>query len=305
MFMRSDQADPEYPDVAGLREDGRDLVAEWQARHPGGAFAWDQASFEAIDFDRVDKVFGLFQPGHMQYEHDRPQDAAGEPSLAQLTAAAIRRLQREPKGFLLIVEGGRIDHAHHANNAYRALTDTIAFDAAVRAAVATTSAEDTLILVTADHSHVLNFAGYSRRGNPILGRVTDRHGNDDVRYKRDALGREFATLSYANGPGYGGASATQPEGPKRFPHEARGFGPTTDGRPDLAGVDTTHPDFIQQAMLPLPSETHGGEDVGLYGFGPGAEAVRGVMEQHVIFHLLLQAHPALRALEGQAGPRGE
>lgn len=305
MFMRADQADPEYPEVQGLREDGRDLIAEWQARHPDGAYAWDQASFEAIDFDSVDKVFGLFQPGHMQYEHDRPQDAAGEPSLAQMTAAAIRRLQRGPKGFLLIVEGGRIDHAHHANNAYRALTDTIAFDAAVRAAVATTSAEDTLILVTADHSHVLNFAGYSHRGNPILGRVTDRHGNDDVRYKRDALGREFTTLSYANGPGYSGASETQPEGPKRFPHDARGFRATTDGRPDLAGVDTTHPDFLQQAMLPLPSETHGGEDVGLYGFGPGAESVRGVMEQHVIFHLLLQAHPALRALEGQAGPRGE
>jgi len=302
MFMPRDQADPEYPAIKGLREDARDLLAEWRAAHPQGAWLWNRAQFDALDFGGVDKVFGLFQPGHLQFEHDRPQDAAGEPSLAEMVAAAIRRLERGPQGFLLIVEGGRIDHAHPAGNAYRALTDTVALSEAVDAALAATSREDTLIVVTADHSHVLSFAGYSHRGNPILGKVTDRTGTDDVRYKLDAAGREFTTLSYANGPGYAGASAQQPEGVKRFPHEAGQFDSARNGRPDLRDVDTTAADFLQPALLPLGSETHGGEDVGVYAIGPGADTVRGVMEQNVIFHLLLQANPTLRAAAQRTAP---
>lgn len=302
MFMPIDQADPEYPELRGLREDGRDLVAEWQARHPSGVYAWNRSGFDAIDFATTDKIFALFQPGHMQYEHDRPGDAAGEPSLAEMVDAAIRRLQRSEAGFLLVVEGGRIDHAHHAGNAYRALTDTIALSEAVAAAQAATSADDTLIVVTADHSHVLSFAGYSHRGNPILGKVTDRTGTGDLVPKRDLTGRVFTTLSYANGPGYAGASDQQPAGPKRHPHEAKSFA-AEDVRPDLEAVDTTASDFMQPSLWALKSETHGGEDVGVYALGPGADAVRGVMEQNVIFHLLLQAHPVLRGVAEYAGPR--
>lgn len=302
MFLPTTASDPEYPDTRGLREDGRDLVAEWQVRHPEGRYVWNRTGFEAIDFAAVDKVFALFQPGHMQYEHDRPADAAGEPSLAEMVAAAITRLQRSEQGFLLVVEAGRIDHAHHANNAYRALTDTIALSDAVAAAQAATSIEDTLIMVTADHSHVLSFAGYSHRGNPILGKVTDRTGSDDVVLKRDMTGRVFTTLGYINGPGYASGSDQQPEGVKRQPHEPSRF-EARDARPDLENVDTTDPDFLQPSLWALKSETHGGEDVGVYALGPGADAVRGVMEQNVIFHLLLQAHPALREVAGKAGPR--
>lgn len=302
MFLPATASDPEYPDTRGLREDGRDLVAEWQARYPDGRYAWNRGGFEAIDFATVDRVFALFQPGHMQYEHDRAADAAGEPSLAEMVSAAITRLQRSEQGFLLVVEGGRIDHAHHANNAYRALTDTIALSEAVAAARAATSLDDTLILVTADHSHVLSFAGYSHRGNPILGKVTDRTGSDDLALKRDMTGRVFTTLGYINGPGYAAASDLQPEGVKRQPHEPSRF-EARDARPDLENVDTTHPDFLQPSLWALKSETHGGEDVGVYALGPGAEAVRGVMEQNVIFHLLLQAQPALRAQAERAGPR--
>lgn len=301
MFLPASATDPEYPDVHGSRIDGRDLIAEWQTANPSGAFVWNDAQFRALDFGTLDRVFGLFQPGHMQYSHDRPTDAAGEPTLAEMVQAAITRLQREPKGYLLIVEAGRIDHAHHAGNAYRALTDTVALSDAVQVAVDHSSAEDTLILVTADHSHVLNFAGYSVRGNPILGKVSDAHGTLDT----DLMGLPYTTLAYANGPGYAGESDTQPEGPKRFLHESTQSRPVTRGRPDLRDVDTTSPEYLQEAMLPLGSETHGGEDVGVYARGPGAEAVRGVMEQNVIFHVLGLAQPRLRAHMDEAGPTAD
>ena len=68
-----------------------------------------------------------------------------------------------------IVSGGRIDHAHHNSLAMKALEETMAFEEAIGRALALTSSEDTLIVVTADHSHVFTVGGYPARGQPILG----------------------------------------------------------------------------------------------------------------------------------------
>ncbi len=163
--------DPEYPTVAGRRTDGRDLTAEWTAKYPKSAYVWNKAQFDSIDPRRTDHLLGLFEPSHVKYEHDRATDPAGEPSLADMTRKAIEILGKNRKGFYLMVEAGRIDHAHHAGNAYRALTDTIELSEAVKVAKELTRDEDTLIIVTADHSHTLTIAGYPSRGNPILGKA--------------------------------------------------------------------------------------------------------------------------------------
>jgi alkaline phosphatase len=291
-FMPASQRDPEYDDKAGYRQDGRDLVAQWLQRHPGGRYAWNLQQFNAAPADAP--LLALFEPDHMQYAHDRPRDGAGEPTLAEMTRAAIARLSRNTDGYVLLVEAGRIDHAHHYGNAYRALSDTVALSDAVRAADAATSADDTLILVTADHAHVLTFAGYPTRGNPILGKVLGGSGEDEGGdLVLDGIGLPYTTLGYANGPGYPGASSSQPEGPKRFFHEGRKF-QVAQGRPDLRAVDTEHPDYLQEAGIPLVNETHGGDDVGIWARGPGSDAVRGSVEQNAIFHMLVQATPRLR-----------
>jgi alkaline phosphatase len=209
-----------------------------------------------------------------------------------MTRAAISVLRQNPKGYFLMVEGGRIDHGNHAGNAYRALTDTIAFSDAIRAAVQT-AGEDTMIIVTADHSHTLTFVGYPRRGNPILGKVVGSSGEDaGPGFATDGLGLPYTTLGYANGPGYVGATDQQPEGPKRFSTEVSGM-QQAHGRPRLADVDTEDPDYLQEATMPGRSETHGGDDVGVWSRGPGSEAVHGSIEENEIFHLLLQAQPTL------------
>jgi alkaline phosphatase len=292
-FMPHDQADPEYADRKGRRKDGQDLIAQWRHRHPGGTYVWNAQQLAAAPQDAP--LLALFEPDHMHYEHDRAGDKAGEPSLAEMTRAAITRLQGNDKGYVLLVEGGRIDHAHHNGNAYRALADTVAMSDAVRVAAQMTSDADTLIVVTADHAHTLSFVGYPVRGNPILDKVRGSSGEGDgeAGYALDNLGLPYTTLSYANGPGYTGASASQPAGPKRFPHDGRGTRPAT-GRPDLTDVDTQHPDYMQEAIAPMGNESHGGDDVGIWARGPGSLAVRGSVEQNAIFHFLLQATPALR-----------
>ena len=256
------------PDVhpVGRRADGRNLIEEWTQRHPGGHFVLKREELLALPADGQ-RVFGLFTPSHMSYELDRENGhAADEPGLAEMTRFSLQRLQADGRPYLLVVEGGRIDHAHHAGMAQRALVDTIALAEAVAVADELTSADDTLIVVTADHSHAFNFVGYPPRGNDILGLVRDFNGQP----LRDLGGRPYTTLSYANGPGA--------------------------GQPTLEGdSDTRHADFRQPALFALESETHGGEDVAVYARGPGSEAVRGSIEQHVIFHILTQAQPTLRA----------
>jgi alkaline phosphatase len=290
-FLPTTAADPEYPQLHGQRLDGRDLISEWQ-RQADSRFA----QFNALDPTARGRVLGLFEPEHMRFAHDRGDDGAGEPSLAEMTNKAIALLKRNEKGFFLVVESGRIDHAHHYNNAFRALDETIVLSDAVRAAEKATNAADTLIVVTADHSHTLVMAGHPVRGNPILGKVRGRNadGGPSEQLGTDAAGRSYTTLGYANGPGNTGASSDQAQGPKHFVHEPSRYDPAPVPRPNLDEVDTGDPDYLQEAGIPMKSETHAGEDVAVYARGPGAAAVHGSIEQNVIFHLMVQASPVLR-----------
>ena len=61
------------------------------------------------------------------------------------------------------------------------------------------------------------------------------------------------------------------------------------GRPDLTSVDTADLNFLQEATVPLGSETHAGEDVAIYARGPKGYLVRGTMEQNWVFHVMREA----------------
>ncbi|MDR7092132.1 MULTISPECIES: alkaline phosphatase [Cellvibrio] len=282
-FSAETEADPEYTGRTGIRRDGRNLHQEWVSKYSKAAYVWDKKGFDAIDPRKTNHLLGLFEPSHMRYEADRAQDIAGEPSLAEMTTKAIKMLEKNKKGFYLMIEAGRIDHAHHSGNAFRALTDTIALSDAVKAAVAMTDPRETLIVVTADHSHVFTIAGYPERGNPILGKAAV----NGVAAK-DSLGLPYTTVSYANGPGFtGGFTRREFNGTNESPVPAIYEGGAA--RPDLTYVDTTSPAYMQEATVPLGSETHAGEDVGLYAQGPNAHLFRGVQEQHVIYHIMADA----------------
>ncbi len=287
-FLPREVQDPERPERSGSRRDGRDLTAEWVARRPGAAYVWKLEQLRALDLQQTRHLLGLFEPSHMQWEVDRGSDLAGEPSLSEMTRVALEILSRNPKGFFLMVEAGRIDHAHHASNAHRALVDTIELDRAVGVALEKTSADETLVIVTADHDHTLAIAGYPTRGNPILGLVVgnDERGEPRSEPALDASGLPYTTLGYLNGPGYTGASPAQPEGAKRFPH----FPPTqagvTRGRPDLSQVETGDASYLQESAVPLRAETHSGEDVPIYAGGPGAHLLHGVQEQSYVYHVM-------------------
>ncbi|NJA07285.1 alkaline phosphatase [Methylococcaceae bacterium WWC4] len=264
MFLPNTQTDPEDTASKGGRKDGLDLTQQWLSHYAKSAYVYDKTGFDAVDAKSTDHLLGLFERSHMEYETDRANDTGGEPSLTEMTEKAIDILSKNRKGYVLMVEAGRIDHAHHAGNAYRALADTVELSNAVRKAVEKTDAKDTLIVVTADHSHTFTIAGYPGRGNPITGLVKEPGATV---FAKDSNGLPYTTLGYANGPGY------------------RGPNP----RPDLTDVDTSHPDFLQEAAIPMASETHAGEDVAIYAYGPKAHLFHGVQEQSYIYHVMARA----------------
>ena len=278
-------------DQNGNRRDGRNLITEWQGRHPDGGLPRTRADLLAIKAGKTSHVLGLFSPSHMDFEVDRVAAGKKQPSLAEMTGFAIDSLSQNKKGYVLMVEGGRIDHAHHMNNAHRALVDTIAMAEAVQTAVDKTSASETLIVVTADHGHVITLGGFPTRGNPILGLVVDNdsYGEPKSTPSKDLTGKPFTSLSYANGPGYHGASESQPEGAKTFPHGQHTAEGTRRGRADLSNVDTESPNYLQETTVPLAYESHSGEDVPVYAEGPGASLFRGVVEQNYLYHAIREA----------------
>jgi alkaline phosphatase len=94
-------------------------------------------------------VSGQFGTGLMPYEYDGLGDL---PDLSEMTDTALNILDNDPDGFFLMVEGGRIDHACHANDIIRSVWEIIEFSEAVQEVIDWAAGRtDTFILVTADH----------------------------------------------------------------------------------------------------------------------------------------------------------
>jgi alkaline phosphatase len=250
------------------RADGRNLLAELQAK--GYAVAANKAEMNAATGK---KFIGLYSTkSHLEYELDRTAtpplgEGATQPSLAEMTVKAMDLLGQNTNGYFLMVEGGRIDHALHGTNAKRALTDTIAFDDAIKAALAKAKLTDptlanTLIVVTADHDHTLAFNGYGKRGNPIL---DINRGYRDGQPAKDADGKTYTTLVFGNGPNR----------------------PNTRGNLDSSAVLADN--YLQETGVRLSSETHGGGDVKLFATGAGAKPFKGTLDNTKVFGLLKSA----------------
>ena len=233
------------------RQDNADLVQKWTEMNNKKSRKFVRTKKELLeaDDDDVDSILGLFSPSHMTYASDKA-DNSTEPSLAEMTFKAVRILSKSEEGFLLMVENGLIDLAHHMNWANKALEEVLALDEAVAAALTSVNITDTLILVTSDHSHTLSLSG-----SPLI--------SDDIRGmsgpSKETQGVRVPTLSYANGPG---------------------------GGSDFDVRKMTHSDFRHPSLVTLGSGTHGGEAVPVFAAGPMSYFVHGNHHQSFLAHVV-------------------
>lgn len=129
----------------GRRKDGRNLLDE--ARQNGYTVVGTAEEMKAA---QGEKILGLFNPGNMLFEIDRK--GSSEPSLKEMTVEALKVLDRNKEGFFLMVEAGRIDEAAHNHDIAAVISDTLAFDEAIKAAYEYQKGHpDTLLIITADH----------------------------------------------------------------------------------------------------------------------------------------------------------
>ncbi|MFC7422106.1 alkaline phosphatase [Iodobacter arcticus] len=256
----------------GARTDGRDLIAELKAK--GYVFAEKGSELKNVDASKTDKLLGLFASSHMEYELDRVKKSIDQPSLSEMTTKAIAVLAKKPEGFFLMVEGGRIDHALHGNNAKRVMDDTIAFDDAIKAALTEVRKTDpelknTLIVVTADHDHTLTINGYGKKGSDIMGTVKNYRDGKEM---KDADGNNYTALVFGN-------SSNRPVTRTML----------VEGNADKSQV--LHDDYQQEGAVKVGNgnETHGGGDVMLFAAGAGSKAFKGTLDNTKVFGLVKQA----------------
>lgn len=281
-FLPVQSVDPEHPDQTGVRTDGRDLIAQW-LRTKGSAFVWsgEQLS-DLVSQGKTSKILGLFSPSHMAFDADRMSEPHVEPSLGDMTEAAIGVLQQRAAGYFLMVEAGRIDLAHHAGNAARALAEGQALNEAVARALAMVDLNETLVIVTADHSHVFTIGGnHAVRGNPVLGFVyePDADGRPRTEPTLAKDGRPYTVLGYNNGKGFAAGKGLA---------ERWAQAPTA-GRHVTVKTDTTQLNYYQESLVPLDYETHAAEDVAIYAGGPWAHLFHQTHEQNYIYHVMRHA----------------
>lgn len=247
----------------GKRTDKRNLIDEWKALAPesvNSVHVTSRKSFLTVNTTETDRLLGLFKSTHMAYHLEDPTKS--QPTLEEMTKVAIEIMQKEDNGYFLFIEGGKIDLAHHSTKARIAADETAEFSKAIDLARRMTSEEDTLIVVSSDHAHTMSYSGYSPRNSDVFG-TTGNIAKD---------GMPYLTLSYANGKGY-------------------------EYYYDMDGNERIHPDHVDRSKpgayypstIPMGTETHGGEDVGVFASGPWSHLFTGVYNQNTLPHMMAYA----------------
>jgi len=247
--------------AGGRRADGRDLVAE--ARGRGDQVVLDRAEF---DGDLRLPLLALFAPAELPYEIDR--DPKQAPGLVEMVRRGLPLLAREPGGFLLVIEGSRIDHAAHANDPASHVREALEFDDTVREVLAFARRDGrTLVVGAADHE----------TGGLSLGRRVGDTPLEGV-YPESLMAVRCSAERMADSirAGHPARELVERETGLHLTLEEAGMlDRALRGRrlaETIGEIESRH------AALGWSTWGHTAIDVGLYAFGPGSDRFRGVLD---------------------------
>jgi len=273
------------PEVsAGKRKDGRNLLDE--ARAAGYAVVGDA---EALKAAQGGKILGLFNMGNMVYEIDRK--ATMEPSLAEMTAKTLDVLSRNPKGFFAMIEGGRIDHAAHRNDAAGTILDTLAFDEAVGVAREFARKNpDTLVIVTADHETAgMALIGHSKDSKEYIG--IDLAAVQKVTASFEVIAEDLGKSPTPQKvqqvvKEYLGIQITEDEAKTVANDTIRKLDPANYSYPYLHSLA-----FVLRPYLRVGwgSQTHTASPLWAFGMGPGSARLTGLLHNTQLFDIMKTA----------------
>ncbi len=311
---------------AGALDKDRDLLGDFQ--RAGFQYASDKTSMDAIDGDKTERLLGLFAHSNMNVALDkmdgRRNKARGvtgrvvddygfpdQPMLDEMTAKALRVLDRQKKGFVLMVEGASIDKQAHAMDSERWMLDTLEFDRAIALAQAYAAQhKDTLVIVTADHECAgVALIGGSKVSDARLQALVREGGGTAM---RDAV---VGVYEQAGFPKYRIAADGYPETVDIDNRLLVGYGANADRMEDFRTNERPLQDsqqpfvkkeplaaypagpmardaegkYMVTGQVPGDSAVHTATDIPLSAFGPGAYSFTGVIDNTDVFFKLAQA----------------
>lgn len=150
---------------ADIRKDKRDIYALYKAK------GWQVARTrqEMMAADNSKPVLGVFADDGLPYSLDRANDKAlsdSTPTLAEMAQKAIDRMKGHKNGFVLQIEGGKVDWGAHANDIGALLYDQVAFDEAIKVAIDFAAKDgETLVIITTDHGNANPGVIYGKDAN--------------------------------------------------------------------------------------------------------------------------------------------
>jgi alkaline phosphatase len=297
---------------AGAVDPTRDLIADFEAA--GFAYAPDKTTMEAAD-NRATKLLGLFNTGNMDVALDKLGARRGgqavatvgnfpdQPMLEEMTSSALTVLNRNAKGFVLMVEAASIDKQAHNMDTERWIMDTIEFDKAVQVCLDFQAKNpETLIVVTADHECAgVNIIGSSLLTNQELVTRSTANGTDGTPLTRDGAGTMrngvVGVYEAAGFPLYSQASDGYPSTmdiDKKFlvgyaANADRFEDWLTNPVPALPTTRDTGSDYFVTGQVAGSSAVHTASDVPLSAGGRGAELFRGVMDNTDVYFKVMEA----------------
>ena len=302
---------PAQLDGESLRDDERYRVSDLEDQ--GYTVVSDAASMREAA-SRATRLLGLFSATHLPYVVDREQmNLSSVPSVAEMTSAALEVLARHDDGFFVLVEGGRIDYAGHANDAGSMLHEILDFDDAIGKGLAFQHDHpDTLVLVTGDHGTGGFSFDYANFG-PIPERTLD----SGVVYRP---GHEYANLDplrilFRQDASYGyilkeagadpeklvelvrahtGLEMTLDEAKEALVRDEQGLAWMTEKRPFYNDPADNAEALLGRALarhdyVVWSSGGHTSDLVPTYGRGPGAENLRGIYPNTHIYEVMREA----------------
>lgn len=207
-----------------------------------------------------EKLLGLFSGEAMAPELDR--HGTKEPSLAHMTKIAIQLLQKEENGFFLMIEGGQIDWAGHANDAAWAMNDIEAFEQAVKQAKEFVKKDQqTLVVIAGDHN----------TGGMSIGGYNQYAANIDLIHEMKATGQYMVT-QLDKGRNNSKKILKKYANIDLTPDEEKKIQVAKDPQRAINQV------LSKRALIGWTTYEHTGVDVPVYAYGPGAESFSGLQE---------------------------
>jgi len=267
------------------REDGRDLYTEYRnagyhvAQHKTEMF-WKGS--------RTNRLLGIFSEGHLPYTLDHintPDFMEKIPTLAEMTDIALQKLSNGPNGFIILIEGGRVDHAAHENDIGGLIYDQIAFDEAIGVVLDfVENRNDTLVIITTDHGNAN--PGFNSGPDESFDRI--QHFRHSSAWIQSGL-NEKSTVSQVRDRVYAatGVEIHNDEAEIYVRSVRRTYSSVyrrMSGRSSVLGqilANYTNVNWI--------GGSHTADYVELCAFGPGSETLKGFVRNTTIFDLMLKA----------------